>query len=207
VSWGFVGNGAPANSVSRFEKELSPSRRHPVVRRPPQIPRPHEATYKRWPACCIARRIVNQFGEFLDGSLGANCAAHACLARADLGGRALPRSGLVYPFGVGIVLLRGVGRILVLGFVDVKSGISNARAAFDIDFAKHAIRIRQSVDAATRSVQAVKSQASSADVPMPSQLEARLRALLRKHDGKSELLFVNRRGRPFSANKLREKQL
>jgi len=42
---------------------------------------------------------------------------------------------------------------------------------------------------------------------MPSQLEARLRAPLRKHDGKSELLFVNRRGRPFSANKLREKQL
>jgi len=30
---------------------------------------------------------------------------------------------------------------------------------------------------------------------------------LRKHDGKSDLLFVNRAGRPFSANKLREKQL
>src|SRR5712671_803160 len=30
---------------------------------------------------------------------------------------------------------------------------------------------------------------------------------LKKHDGKNELLFVNRRGRPFSANKLREKQL
>src|SRR5882762_3586972 len=64
-----------------------------------------------------------------------------------------------------------------------------------------------SLDAATRNVQAVKSQASSADVPMPSQLEARLRAHLKKHDGKNELLFVNRRGRPFSANKLREKQL
>jgi len=34
----------------------------------------------------------------------------------------------------------------------------------------------------------------------------RLCALLLKHDGKSELLFVNRRGRPFSANKLRGKQ-
>jgi hypothetical protein len=67
--------------------------------------------------------------------------------------------------------------------------------------------VRQSVDAATRLPQAVKSQPSSADVPMPSQLEARLRAHLKKHDGKSELLFVNRRGRPFSANKLREKQL
>jgi integrase len=55
--------------------------------------------------------------------------------------------------------------------------------------------------------QAVKSQASSADVPMPSQLGARLRSYLQAHEGKTDLLFVNRRGRPFSANKLREKQL
>lgn len=67
--------------------------------------------------------------------------------------------------------------------------------------------MRQSVDSATRTVQAVKSQASSADVPMPPQLEVRLRAHLKKQDGKSELLFVNRGARPFSANKLREKQL
>jgi integrase len=77
----------------------------------------------------------------------------------------------------------------------------------DLDFGRKIIRVRQSVDAATREVQAVKSQASSADVPMPSQLEARLHNHLKTHDGRSELLFVNRRGRPFSANKLREKQL
>jgi len=58
-----------------------------------------------------------------------------------------------------------------------------------------------------RDVQAVKSQASNADLPLPAQLEARLRGYLEKHKGKSDLLFVNRRGRPFSANKLREKQL
>ena len=75
------------------------------------------------------------------------------------------------------------------------------------DFAKHVIRIRQSVDAATRTVGAVKSKASSADLPMSRELEARLRAHLRGHNGKSDLLFVNRLGRPFSANKLREKQL
>jgi integrase len=63
------------------------------------------------------------------------------------------------------------------------------------------------VDSATRLPQAVKSRASSADVPMPTQLETRLRAHLLKQDGKSELLFANRKGRPFSANKLREKQL
>jgi integrase len=42
---------------------------------------------------------------------------------------------------------------------------------------------------------------------MSSQLEARLCAHLKRNDGKSDLLFVNRRWRPFSANKLREKQL
>jgi integrase len=41
---------------------------------------------------------------------------------------------------------------------------------------------------------------------MPSQLAARLRSYLQKHEG-TGLLFVNRRGRPFSANKLREKRL
>ena len=38
---------------------------------------------------------------------------------------------------------------------------------------------------------------------MPKQLEARLRTYLEKHDGMSELLFINRHGRPYSANKLR----
>jgi integrase len=102
------------------------------------------------------------------------------------------------------------GTILaVTSVLGLRIGETLALRVSDLDFIKHVIRIRQSVDAATRSVQAVKSQASSADVPMPSQLEleTRLRALVRKHDGKSELLFVNRRGRPFSANKLREKQL
>jgi integrase len=53
----------------------------------------------------------------------------------------------------------------------------------------------------------VKSQASSADVPMPSQLAGRLRSYLLMHEGQAGLLFVNRRRRPFSVNKLREKQL
>jgi integrase len=42
---------------------------------------------------------------------------------------------------------------------------------------------------------------------MPSQLEARLRTHLVGRDGKSELLFTNRSGRPLCADKLREKQL
>jgi integrase len=100
------------------------------------------------------------------------------------------------------------GTILaVTSVLGLRIGEALALRVSDVDFAKHIIRIRQSVDAATRSVQAVKSQASNADVPMPSQLATRLRAHLQKHNGKSELLFVNRRGRPFSANKLREKLL
>jgi integrase len=77
----------------------------------------------------------------------------------------------------------------------------------DVDLTRRIIRVRQSVDAATRTVQAVKSTASSADVPMPSQLEGRLRKHLQTHAGKADLLFVNRHGRPLSANKLREKVL
>ncbi len=49
---------------------------------------------------------------------------------------------------------------------------SGAAGQTDVDFAKHLIRIRQSVDAATRTVGAVKSKASSADLPTRSPPEA-----------------------------------
>lgn len=77
----------------------------------------------------------------------------------------------------------------------------------DLDFERKLIRVRQSVDSATRLVHSCKSKASSADLPMPPQLEARLRAYLATRSGGTDLLFVNRRGRPYSANKLREQQL
>ena len=76
-----------------------------------------------------------------------------------------------------------------------------------MDFAKRLIRVRQSIDSATRTIVGVKSKASSADMPMPAELEACLHAHLLRHDGKSELLFVNRDGRPLCADKLREKKL
>ena len=97
--------------------------------------------------------------------------------------------------------------IAVTAVLGLRIGEVLALRVGDVDFTRKIIRVRQSVDAATRNVQAVKSPASSADVPMPSQLAARLRVYLRTHEGKTDLLFVNRRGRPFSANKLREKQL
>jgi len=42
---------------------------------------------------------------------------------------------------------------------------------------------------------------------MPKEPVTRLRVHIQSSGAKSDLLFVNRHGRPFSANKLREKQL
>lgn len=97
--------------------------------------------------------------------------------------------------------------LAVTAVLGLRIGETLALRVSDIDFKNKIVRVRQSVDAATRDIQAVKSQASSADLPLPSQLETRLRTYLQKHEDKSDLLFVNRNGRPFSANKLREKQL
>jgi integrase len=97
--------------------------------------------------------------------------------------------------------------VAVTAVLGLRIGETLALRRSDVDFAKHVIRIRQSVDAATRTVGSVKSPKSSADLPMSKELEALLRAHLQSHDGKNDLLFVNRRGRAYSANKLREKKL
>jgi len=97
--------------------------------------------------------------------------------------------------------------VAVTSVLGLRIGETLALRTFDADFARQLIRVRQSVDAATRTVCGVKSKASSADLPMSKELEARPRTHLQRHDHKNELIFVNRRGRPFSANKLREKQL
>jgi integrase len=79
----------------------------------------------------------------------------------------------------------------------------------DLAFEPGLIRVRQSVDSVTRKIQACKSDASCADVPMPLQLKTRLQNYLVKHFRANDagLLFVNKHGRPYSGNKLREKQL
>lgn len=94
--------------------------------------------------------------------------------------------------------------VAVLG---LRVGEALALRLSDLDFEHKIIRVRQSVDSATRRIQACKSASSSADVPMPPQLEKRLRNYLRTRVSESDLLFINKRGRPYSANKLREKQL
>lgn len=94
--------------------------------------------------------------------------------------------------------------VTITAVLGLRIGETLALRKSDIDLAKHIIRIRQSLDAVTRIPGGVKSASSSADLPMPAELEGKLRDYLLHHDGRSELLFVNRRGRPFSANKLRE---
>lgn len=77
----------------------------------------------------------------------------------------------------------------------------------DVDFERKIVRVRQSVDSHTRKVQGCKSKASEDDLPLPPQLEARLRKFLKGTTSATGLLFFNRNGRPYSANKLREKKL
>jgi integrase len=83
-----------------------------------------------------------------------------------------------------------IGTILIiLAVLGLRIGEALALRICDVDFANHIIRVRQSVDAATRIPGAVKSKASSADLPMSNELEALLRAHLARHDGNSELVF------------------
>ena len=78
----------------------------------------------------------------------------------------------------------------------------------DLDFKRQLIHVRSSVYAGTLGTP--KSEASTAPLPMPPVLATRLKTFLAsKHYRQNVLglLFANRRGRPFSANKLREKKL
>jgi integrase len=104
-----------------------------------------------------------------------------------------------------------LGTILeIAALLGLRIGETLALRVSDIDFTRKIIKIRQGVDAPTRTIQGVKSDYSSADLPMPSRLEARLKTYLAsKHfrPNALDLLFVNKIGRPYSANKLREKNL
>ena len=78
----------------------------------------------------------------------------------------------------------------------------------DLDFERRLIHVRHSIYAGE--MDTPKSEASIASLPMPPVLATQLRTFLAsKHFRQNGLglLFANRRGRPFSANKLREKKL
>jgi integrase len=78
----------------------------------------------------------------------------------------------------------------------------------DLDFQRQLIHVRSSVYAGTLGTP--KSEASTASLPMPPVLATRLKTFLASEHYRQnslDLLFANRRGCPFSANKLREKKL
>jgi integrase len=94
----------------------------------------------------------------------------------------------------------------VLGSTGMRIGEVLALRIEDLDFQRNLIHVRHSVFAGHLGTP--KSEASVA--PMPLDLARRLQTFLAsKHyrQNSQRLLFANRRGRPFSANKLREKKL
>jgi integrase len=96
----------------------------------------------------------------------------------------------------------------VLGSTGMRIGEVLALRLEDLDFTRQLIHVRSSVYAGTLGTP--KSEASTASLPMPPVLATRLRTFLAsKHYRQNglSLLFANRRLRPFSANKLREKKL
>ena len=74
----------------------------------------------------------------------------------------------------------------------------------DIDFEKRVIRIRRTLDAATRQMHAPKSRSSSDDLPIPDALAERLRTFLAQHsrENEADLLFCNKVGKPMVRNKV-----
>src|SRR5215831_12183335 len=96
----------------------------------------------------------------------------------------------------------------ILGSTGMRIGEALALRIEDLDFQRKLIHIRHSVYAGMLGTP--KSEASMASLPMPPNLAVRLKAFLAsKHyrPNSQWLLFANRRGCPFSANKLREKKL
>lgn len=74
----------------------------------------------------------------------------------------------------------------------------------DLDFENRLIRIRRTLDAATRQMHAPKSRSSSADLPMPEMLAKRLQMFFVKdwRQNEADLLFCNKAGKPMVRNKV-----
>jgi len=92
----------------------------------------------------------------------------------------------------------------VLGLTGCRAGEVFGLKRSDIDFEKRVIRIRRTLDAATRQMHAPKSRSSSADLPMPEALAKRLRIFLARHwrENEADLLFSNKAGKPMVRNKV-----
>lgn len=92
----------------------------------------------------------------------------------------------------------------VLSLTGCRAGEVFALKRTDLDFEKRVIRIRRTLDAATRQMHAPKSRSSSADLPMPDALANRLLMFLaqRWRENEADLLFCNKVGKPMVRNKV-----
>jgi integrase len=92
----------------------------------------------------------------------------------------------------------------VLSLTGCRAGEVFGLKRTDLDFEKRVIRIRRTLDAATRLMHAPKSQSSSADLPRPEALANRLPTFLAKHwrENETDLLFCNKVGKPMVRNKV-----
>src|SRR5690242_6879713 len=66
--------------------------------------------------------------------------------------------------------------------------------------------VRRSVDSRTKKEQSTKTRGSASDVPMPPELEKRLRDFLRKHyrENPSGYVFANRNSNSYSVSNVTE---
>ena len=92
----------------------------------------------------------------------------------------------------------------VVGLTGCRAGEVLALKRSDLDFDKRIIRIRRTLDGATRLMHAPKSKSSSADLPMPAALGQRLSSFLAHHwlENPSDLLFSNSKGKPMQRDKV-----
>jgi len=92
----------------------------------------------------------------------------------------------------------------VFSLTGCRAGEVFALKRSDLDFEKRVIRIRRTLDAATRQTHAPKSRSSSADLPIPGALGKRLRTFLAEHwrENEADLLFCNKVGKPMVRNKV-----
>jgi integrase len=94
----------------------------------------------------------------------------------------------------------------LLGMTSLRAGEMLGLKVGDLDFSRKVIHIRRSVDSRTKKEQSTKSAGSASDVPMPPELEARLKEFLLKYrrENPSGYVFANRNGNSYSVGKVTE---
>jgi integrase len=92
----------------------------------------------------------------------------------------------------------------VLALTAVRIGEALALRICDLDFDSKLIRVEQTLDHATRTMLAPKSESSKAAIPMPQNLEKRLLEFLAKQwrPNPEDLLFCNGKGKPMQRDKV-----